>query len=146
MSKSRRQFLAQTSIGLIGAAASLSSLAQEPTTPPPAGMPPAFGTGPAVGSDVSAATFAEAEKLVQIKMTFDELTVAADTWRVNMASVMERRSGPRKIALASVARECSEPGTQLDMELTVEAVRHRAGVKVHELPFFNPPRKTATPV
>jgi glycine cleavage system T protein (aminomethyltransferase) len=52
----------------------------------------------------------------------------------------------KMIALASVSRECSKPGTQLDMEMTVEAVRHRVGVQVHELPFFNPPRKTATPV
>lgn len=52
----------------------------------------------------------------------------------------------KMIALASLEREYASPGTQLQMELTVEAVRHRAGVTVKELPFFNPPRKTATPI
>jgi hypothetical protein len=32
------------------------------------------------------------------------------------------------------------------MELTVEAVRKTVGATVVALPFFNPPRKTATPV
>ena len=32
------------------------------------------------------------------------------------------------------------------MELTVEAVRHKVRAIVRELPFFNPPRKIATPV
>jgi hypothetical protein len=32
------------------------------------------------------------------------------------------------------------------MEYTVEAVRHRVGATVVKTPFFNPPRKTATPV
>ena len=50
------------------------------------------------------------------------------------------------IALASVASGHSKVGTKLEMEMTVEAVRHRVGATVHELPFFNPPRKTATPV
>jgi hypothetical protein len=50
------------------------------------------------------------------------------------------------IALASVSRESSKPGTSLSMELTVEAVRHTVTAKVVPLPFFNPPRKTAVPV
>src|SRR5246127_454116 len=52
----------------------------------------------------------------------------------------------KMIALASVAREHSAPGTSLQMEMTVEAVRHTVASKVVPLPFFNPPRKTATPV
>jgi aminomethyltransferase len=52
----------------------------------------------------------------------------------------------RMIALASVAREYSEPGTVLQMELTVEAVRQAVSAKVVALPFFNPKRKTAVPV
>jgi hypothetical protein len=32
------------------------------------------------------------------------------------------------------------------MEITIEAIRLKADVKVTTLPFFNPPRKTATPV
>ncbi len=52
----------------------------------------------------------------------------------------------KMIALASVAREHSKVGTVLQMEITVEAVRHRVSAKVVPLPFFNPKRKTATPV
>ncbi len=51
----------------------------------------------------------------------------------------------KMIALASIAREHAAPGTELQMELTVEAVRHKVRATVRELPFFNPPRKTATP-
>ena len=50
------------------------------------------------------------------------------------------------IALASVASEHASAGTRLEIEYTVEAVRHRVGATVVPLPFFNPPRKTATPV
>ena len=52
----------------------------------------------------------------------------------------------KMIALASVGREHSAVGTALHMEMTVEAVRHTVAAKVVPLPFFNPPRKTATPV
>ncbi|MHB8756081.1 MAG: glycine cleavage T C-terminal barrel domain-containing protein, partial [Candidatus Acidiferrales bacterium] len=51
----------------------------------------------------------------------------------------------KMIALASVTSEHSSPGTQLKMEFTVEAVRNRVSVTVANLPFFNPPRKTAAP-
>ena len=52
----------------------------------------------------------------------------------------------KMIALASVQAEQARPGTRLQMELTVEAVRHKVTARVAPLPFFNPPRKTATPV
>ncbi len=52
----------------------------------------------------------------------------------------------KMIALASLASEHAAKGTTLDMEMTIEAVRQKVGVKVVDLPFFNPPRKTATPV
>ena len=57
-------------------------------------------------------------------------------------------------ALEIVAREighsapheiCLEHGAQLVVEITIEAVRHYAGATVVKTPFFNPPRKTATP-
>jgi aminomethyltransferase len=51
----------------------------------------------------------------------------------------------KMISLASVAREHAKPGTSLQMELTVEAVRHKVTAMVVGLPFFNPSRKTATP-
>jgi aminomethyltransferase len=47
------------------------------------------------------------------------------------------------IALATVETSSASPGTVLDFELTVEAVRHRVPAKVVETPFFNPARKTA---
>ena len=50
------------------------------------------------------------------------------------------------IALASVKREHAKIGTQLEMEMTVEAVRHRVQATVVKTPFFNPKRKTATPI
>jgi aminomethyltransferase len=51
----------------------------------------------------------------------------------------------RMIALASVDRPHYAEGTDLQFEMTVEAVRHRVGAKVVKTPFFNPPRKMATP-
>ncbi len=50
------------------------------------------------------------------------------------------------IALASVEPKYAQPGARLQMEITVEAIRHRAWAIVRQLPFFNPPRKTKTPV
>jgi Asp-tRNA(Asn)/Glu-tRNA(Gln) amidotransferase A subunit family amidase len=102
MAKSRREFLTHTSLGLIGAATCDGGLAPEPTQEPgqaPPGAPPAFGTGPAVGPAVSPATFAEAEKLVQVELSAAERTVAAESWRETLASVYERRTGPRKVSL-----------------------------------------------
>ena len=52
----------------------------------------------------------------------------------------------KMIALACVHRENSTVGTTLNMEITVEAVRHTVSAKVVPLPFFNPARKTAVPV
>ena len=98
MSKSRRQFLARTSLGLISAAAAGPSRAQKPAELPP-GAPPAFGTAPAVGPEVSSATFAEAEKLMQVELSGTERVIAAGSWRTTMAALYERRTGPRKVAL-----------------------------------------------
>ena len=52
----------------------------------------------------------------------------------------------KMIALASIGREHAAAGTELQMELTVEAVRHKVRAITRELPFFNPARKMATPV
>jgi len=99
MSKSRREFLVNTSIALVGTAV----LGQEPTeqkpSEPPPGAPPAFGTAAAVGPEVSPETFVQAEKLVQIEMKPADIKMAADTWRSNLAPLYERRTGPRKIAI-----------------------------------------------
>src|SRR5258706_11670992 len=100
MSKSGRQFLTQTSLGLLAAATAYRSYAQQPTDLPP-GAPPAFGAGPAIGPEVSPSTFAEAEKLVQVEMTVTERAMAAASWRKTMAALYERRTGPRKVVLES---------------------------------------------
>ncbi len=106
MGTSRRDFLTQGSLGLFGAAAGGHNflghgLAHEEflEQEPPPGAPPAFGTGPAVGPPVTAASFAEAEKLVQFSLTEAERKAAAESWRVNLAAVYERRTGPRKVAI-----------------------------------------------
>jgi aminomethyltransferase len=46
------------------------------------------------------------------------------------------------IALATIDRPHCAVGTRLEMEYTVEAVRHQVGANVVKTPFFNPPRKT----
>ena len=51
----------------------------------------------------------------------------------------------KMIALGSVSTADSKLGTRLEMEMTIEAVRHTVPVTVVKTPFFNPARKTATP-
>jgi Asp-tRNA(Asn)/Glu-tRNA(Gln) amidotransferase A subunit family amidase len=98
MSKSRRDFLTITSLGALGAASSSRLLTQDLSKLPP-GAPPAFGAGPAFGPEVSVETFAQAEKLVQFPQKQDERAMAAATWSHTLASVYERRVGPRKLPL-----------------------------------------------
>jgi len=52
----------------------------------------------------------------------------------------------KMIALATLRREFSKPGTKVQFEITVEAVRHQVRATVVKTPFFNPKRKTATPI
>ena len=47
------------------------------------------------------------------------------------------------IALATVAAPHFAEGSALEVEVTVEAARHRVPATVVKTPFFNPPRKTA---
>jgi Asp-tRNA(Asn)/Glu-tRNA(Gln) amidotransferase A subunit family amidase len=99
----RRQFLIRTPLSLL--AISTLSLAeqppsglQSPTSATP-GSPPTFGNTAAAGPEVSALTFAEAEKLTQVTMTAAQREMAANNWRISMASMLERRTGPRKVLL-----------------------------------------------
>jgi len=46
------------------------------------------------------------------------------------------------IALATVTAPNHTEGTSLEIEMTIEAVRHRVPAVVVKTPFFNPPRKT----
>src|SRR5215467_3130256 len=99
--KTRRDFLAKTSVGIVGAAL-VNSHTPEPVQEPsqtPAGMPPAFGTAKPAGPEVSLETFQEGEKLVQFELNARDRAQAAGTWRVNMAPLYESRVGPRKVVL-----------------------------------------------
>jgi Asp-tRNA(Asn)/Glu-tRNA(Gln) amidotransferase A subunit family amidase len=105
----RRQFLIKAPLGfLVATAACATEAPQAPSqsTAPPApapatpGAPPTFGTGAGSGPPVTPATFAEAEKLMQVTMTPGERQQAADSWRQSLAQYLERRTGPRKVALA----------------------------------------------
>src|SRR3954468_10286783 len=51
----------------------------------------------------------------------------------------------KMIALATLDRPHYTEGTRLDIEVTVEAVRHHVPGRVVATPFFNPRRKVATP-
>jgi aminomethyltransferase len=51
----------------------------------------------------------------------------------------------RMIALATIDRPHHADGTEVQFEMTVEAVRHRVAATVVKTPFFNPARKTGTP-
>jgi Asp-tRNA(Asn)/Glu-tRNA(Gln) amidotransferase A subunit family amidase len=100
MSKSRRQFLLTAAMGSLAAAVAPKLSSQEPTPATP-GAPPAFGTAPPVGPEVSVATFAEAEKLVQVQMSDAERAEAAGNWRSAMAPIYELRTGPRRVQIES---------------------------------------------
>jgi Asp-tRNA(Asn)/Glu-tRNA(Gln) amidotransferase A subunit family amidase len=74
-----------------------------------------------VGPEVSTTTFAEAEKLVQVEMSVWDRELAAKSWRQNLASLYERRTGPRKVALESSLSPASRwspviPGVKLAPE------------------------------
>ena len=89
-----------------------------PPSPPP-GAPSAFATSLPVGPEVSAATFLEAEKLMQVELSGQESHDAAGSWRAAMAPLYERRTGPKKIqleaALAPASRwEPNQYGQKMD--------------------------------
>ena len=90
-----------------------------------AGLPP---TIPATASRVAVPVYREGEQTGRATST---------TWSPTLKKL---------IALATVRREHARVGTRLEIEVTVEAVRHRVAAKVVKTPFFNPKRKTATPV
>ncbi len=96
----RRQFLIQAPI-ILGAIAGCNRKEQTPGTGAPTtpGAPPTFGTAPEVGPEVTPTTFAEAEKLMQVTLTQEQRAMAVKTWRRSMAAQIERRVGPRKLAL-----------------------------------------------
>jgi Asp-tRNA(Asn)/Glu-tRNA(Gln) amidotransferase A subunit family amidase len=139
MRKSRREFLTDTSLGVLAtlaagragaantpdvpaspnASSSPNALASPANVPP--GTPSAFATAPPAGPEVSPGTFAAAEKLVRVKMSDSDLKQAAGSWRVAMASLYERRTGPKKMPL----EESVAPGSRWNPRI--------AGVRQPEL-------------
>jgi Asp-tRNA(Asn)/Glu-tRNA(Gln) amidotransferase A subunit family amidase len=100
----RRQFLIRAPLGFLVTAVACRADAPSPSTQAPSltpGAPPTFGTGAGSGPEVTPATFAEAGKLMQVAMTPVERQQAADSWRTSMAPYLERRTGPRTVALAA---------------------------------------------
>ena len=101
MPKSRREFLVSSAV-LLGAGASGSQGADKRPAharSQSSSSPPAFGTATGVGPEVTAGTFAEAEKLMRVRMSAKDRAQAAGNWRDSMASLYERRTGPRKVDL-----------------------------------------------
>jgi Asp-tRNA(Asn)/Glu-tRNA(Gln) amidotransferase A subunit family amidase len=102
----RRQFLIRAPLGVLatavaGRAAAGADAAPAPPAPGTAGAPPVFGTGEGAGPVVTSATFAEAEKLMQVTLTPSEREQAVRNWRQSIAPYLARRTGPRKLALAA---------------------------------------------
>ena len=98
----RRDFVVQVPLALLGAVAACQGQGEKPAgggAAAAAGTPPAFNTGPGVGPQVTTGTFAEAEKLVQVQLTDAQRDMAARSWRTAMAGLYERRTGPRKVGL-----------------------------------------------
>jgi aminomethyltransferase len=90
-----------------------------------AGLPPAM---PAAASRAAVPVYAQGRQAGKATTT---------TW----SPVLKKL-----IALATVRREHARVGSRVEVEVTVEAVRHRVPATVVKTPFFNPKRKTATPV
>ena len=106
LENSRRRFLTSASLGVVGASIGAYEAVPAQTSAPP-GEPSAFATSSPVGPEVSATTFVEAEKLMQIEMSSQELHDAAGSWREAMAPLYERRTGPKKIRLEATLAPAS---------------------------------------
>ena len=52
----------------------------------------------------------------------------------------------KMIGLATVQRELIKVGSRIEIEITVEAVRHRVPATVAKTPFYNPKHKSSVPV
>ncbi|MCA1584531.1 MAG: aminomethyltransferase family protein [Acidobacteria bacterium] len=88
------------------------------------GLPP---TAPATTSRVAVPVYRDGRHVGRATST---------TWSTSLKKL---------IALATIDAPHTAIGTTLQMEVTVEAVRHAVTATVVKTPFFNPPRKTATP-
>jgi aminomethyltransferase len=88
------------------------------------GLPP---TAPATASRVAVPVYKDGRQVGRATST---------TWSTLLKKM---------IALATIDAPHHALGNRLELEVTVEAVRHRAAATVVKTPFFSPPRKTATP-
>jgi aminomethyltransferase len=88
------------------------------------GLPP---TAPATASRIAVPVYKDGRQVGRATST---------TWSTTLKKL---------IALATIEAPHYAVGTRVKLEITVEAVRHTAGATVVKTPFFNPPRKTATP-
>ena len=88
------------------------------------GLPP---TAPATASRVAVPVYKSGKQVGRATST---------TWSTTLKKL---------IALATIDAPHFAMGTRLQMEMTVEAERHKAAAAVVKTPFFNPVRKTATP-
>jgi Asp-tRNA(Asn)/Glu-tRNA(Gln) amidotransferase A subunit family amidase len=60
-----------------------------------------------VGPEISTSTIAEAEKLVRLELTEAQREQAAGSWRVALAPLYERRTGPNKVSLETTLAPAS---------------------------------------
>jgi aminomethyltransferase len=88
------------------------------------GLPP---TAPAAASRVAVPVYRDGKQIGRATST---------TWSTTLKKL---------IALATIDAPRYAIGTRVQLEITVEAVRHTAAATIVKTPFFNPPRKTATP-
>jgi aminomethyltransferase len=88
------------------------------------GLPP---TAPATASRVAVPVYRHGKQVGRATST---------TWSTTLKKL---------IALATIDAPNHVEGTRLQLEITVEAERHKASATVVRTPFFNPARKTATP-
>src|ERR1700722_2187189 len=111
LKSSRRRFLTGASLGVVGVSIGAREVAPAQTDAPP-GEPSTFAAAAPVGPEVSAATFVEAGKLMQVELSGRESHDAAGSWREAMAPLYERRTGPKKIQLEAALAPASrwEPG------------------------------------
>jgi Asp-tRNA(Asn)/Glu-tRNA(Gln) amidotransferase A subunit family amidase len=142
METSRRRFLKHTSLSALAAVAACREAGANPpdaisggaaTTPP--GTPSAFATSPAVGPDVSVSTIAEAEKLVRLDLSEAEREQAAATWRVAMAPLYERRTGPNKVSLETTLAPAARWDPRLPGQRPAASVRRFIRRDMHAAPL-----------
>ena len=88
------------------------------------GLPP---TAPATASRVAVPVYKNGKQIGRATST---------TWSTMLKKL---------IALATIDAPHCAMGTKVQIEITVEAERHKATATVVKTPFFNPARKTATP-